>query len=76
MATEPGAQARLGTGHLDRQPSGLCGALPSRRRPRRQVMSLSEQIVACEAYDFKRWTGCVVASHVLRDAYDEYNGFE
>ena len=44
--------------------------------PSVQVLSQSEQIVACEAYDFKRWTGCPVASHVWRDAYDEYNGFE
>lgn len=41
-----------------------------------QTLSPPEQIVACEAYDFKRWTGCAVASHVLRDAYDEYHGFE
>lgn len=41
-----------------------------------QFLSPPEQIVACEAYDFKRWTGCDVASHVLRDAYDEYHGFE
>lgn len=44
--------------------------------PSLQALSLSEQIVACEAYDFKRWTGCAVASHVMRDAYDEYHGFE
>lgn len=41
-----------------------------------QVLSQAEQIIGCEAYDFKRWTGCAVANHVLRDAYDEYHGFE
>lgn len=41
-----------------------------------QFLSPPEQTVACEAYDFKRLTGCTVASHVLRDAYDEYHGFE
>ena len=41
-----------------------------------QALSQPEQIIGCEAYDFSRWTGCAVASHVLRDAYDEYHGFE
>ncbi len=39
--------------------------------------SLSEidQIVACEAYDFHRWTGRRVDLLVLRDAYAEYCDF-
>jgi len=39
------------------------------------VLSEVEQIVACEAFDFQRWTGHRVSLHLLRDAYDEYHGF-
>ena len=43
--------------------------------PSLRILSEIEQIVACEAYDFERWTGHRVSIHLLRDAYDEYNGF-
>ncbi len=35
----------------------------------------ADQVVACEIYDFQRWTGQSVAAAVLRDALDEYHGF-
>ncbi len=40
-----------------------------------RVLPEVEQIMACEAYDFERWTGHHIATHLLRDAYEEYNGF-
>lgn len=43
--------------------------------PSLRVLPKVEQIVACETYDFERWTGHRVPTHMLRDAYDEYNGF-
>ncbi len=43
--------------------------------PSLRILPVVEQIVACEAYDFERWTGHQVPTHLLRDAYDEYNGF-
>lgn len=43
--------------------------------PSLRILPEVEQILACEAYDFERWTGHRVSIHMLRDAYDEYNGF-
>jgi hypothetical protein len=43
--------------------------------PSLRILPEVEQIVACEAFDFQRWTGHQVSLHLLRDAYDEYNGF-
>lgn len=36
------------------------------------VLDELDQIVACESYDFERWTGHPIDFTVLRDAYDEY----
>lgn len=43
--------------------------------PSLRILPEIEQILACEAYDFERWTSHRVAIPVLRDAYDEYTGF-
>jgi len=39
------------------------------------VLSEVEQSIACEAYDFQRWTGQPINPALLRDAYDEYCDF-
>lgn len=39
------------------------------------VLDEVDQLIAGEAYDFRRWTGHPVSASVLRDAYDEYNDF-
>jgi hypothetical protein len=39
------------------------------------VLSEVEQCIACEAYDFQRWTGQPIHPALLRDAYDEYCDF-
>ncbi len=39
------------------------------------ILSEAEQLVAAEAYDYRRWTGQPVDLDMLRDAYDEYADF-
>jgi hypothetical protein len=39
------------------------------------VLNEVDQLIAGEAYDFRRWTGQSIPASVLRDAYDEYNDF-
>lgn len=40
-----------------------------------QLFGEADQLVACEAYDFERWTGRQIDMHFLRDALDEYSDF-
>ncbi len=42
------------------------------RVPQLLVLNETEQLVTCEAYDFHRWTGVRINSHLLQDAHDEY----
>lgn len=39
------------------------------------IYSENDQLIAAEAYDFKRWTGLPADLELLRDAYDEYADF-
>ncbi len=39
------------------------------------VVSEVDQLVAAEAYDYRRWTGQLADMEMLRDAYDEYADF-
>lgn len=40
-----------------------------------KVFTENDQLLAAEAYDFKRWTGQQADMDLLRDAYDEYADF-
>ena len=40
-----------------------------------EILSEDDQLIAAEAYDFRRWTGQPVDIDMLRDAYDEYSDF-
>lgn len=37
-----------------------------------EILTRRDLAVACEAYDFERWTGIVPNTELLRDAYDEF----
>jgi len=39
------------------------------------IVSEADQLVAAEAYDYRRWTGQPADMEMLRDAYDEYADF-
>lgn len=39
------------------------------------IFTESDQLLAAEAYDFRRWTGQPADMDLLRDAYDEYADF-
>lgn len=67
-ATVDFAQCMVAGGELCRQPAELLW-------PHLTIFNEADQIVACEVYDFQRWTGQCVDSTVLRDAYDEYCDF-
>ncbi len=62
----------------DELPVFVAGARPAiasavaYRREQLTVLNELDQIVACESYDFERWTGHQIDFNVLRDAYDEY----
>ncbi len=42
---------------------------------RTTILPENEQLIAAEAYDFRRWTGQQADLDLLRDAYDEYADF-
>ena len=68
-ATVNFAQCLVAGGELCRQPAELLW------QPHLTIFDEADQIVACEVYDFQRWTGQRVESALLRDAYDEYCDF-
>ena len=39
------------------------------------ILTENDQLIAAEAYDFRRWTGQPADMDLLRDAYDEYADF-
>jgi hypothetical protein len=68
-ATVNFAQCLVAGGEPSRQPAELLWL------PQLTIFNEADQIVACEVYDFQRWTGQHVESALLRDAYDEYCDF-
>lgn len=40
-----------------------------------RIITENDQLIAAEAYDFRRWTGQPADMDLLRDAYDEYADF-
>ncbi len=40
-----------------------------------KIFTETDQLIAAEAYDFRRWTGKLADMDLLRDAYDEYADF-
>jgi hypothetical protein len=44
-------------------------------RGKARIFTESDQLIAAEAYDFRRWTGQPANLDLLRDAYDEYADF-
>lgn len=42
---------------------------------RATILTENDQLIAAEAYDFRRWTGQPADMDLLRDAYDEYADF-